>query len=199
MAEGIGEMMIKLPNGDREVKMRLTWVLYTPALGFMLILVGCIDDAGYWSMFGGGMCQIQTNDGMLIGNVPKSGGVYQVPHGPHVAAATVGVKRMTIRELHNCLGHIAPCAVKDLVSQGIVEGVILTDNDIDFVCHPCIIGKKHKHPVPKIHEGERAKEFGAEIHSDLGGPAQTETLGKRRYYMTFTANQFPWSEGYLLF
>ena len=92
---------------------------------------------------------------------------------------------MTIQELHNCLGLIAPRAVKHLVSQGIVEGVILTDNDIDFVCHLCIIGKKHKHPVPKIREGECTKEFGAKIHSDLGGPAQTEMLGKCRYYMMF--------------
>lgn len=93
---------------------------------------------------------------------------------------------MTIQELHNCLGHIAPRAVKDLVSQGIVEGVILTDNDVDFMCHLCIIGKKHTHPVPKIYEGEHTKEFGAEIHSDLGGPARTEMLGKCRYYVTFT-------------
>ena len=76
MAEGIGEMMIRLPNGDKEVKMRLTQVLYTPALSFMLISVGCIDDTGYWSTFGGGMCQIKTSDGTLIGNVLKSGGVY---------------------------------------------------------------------------------------------------------------------------
>lgn len=47
-----------------------------PALGFMLISVGCIDDAGYWSTFGRGICQIKTSDGMLIGNILKSGGVY---------------------------------------------------------------------------------------------------------------------------
>ena len=58
----------------------------------MLISVGRIDDAGYWSMFGGGMCQIKTSDGMLIGNVPKSGGVYKVPHGDSIATATIGIR-----------------------------------------------------------------------------------------------------------
>jgi hypothetical protein len=154
MAEGIGEMIIKLPNGDREVKMRLTRVLYMPALGFTLISVGRIDDAGYWSTFGGGMCQIKTNDSTLVGNIPKSGGVYKIPHRQHVAAATVGIKCMTIQELHNWLSHIAPRTVKDLVSQGIVKGVVLTDNNVDFVCHPCIVGKKHRHPVPKVREGK---------------------------------------------
>ena len=169
-----------------------------PALSFTLISVGRIEDAGYWSMFGGGMCQIKAGDGMLIGNVPKSGGVYKVPHEPHVAAAMVRVKHMTIQELLNHLGHIAPHAVKDLISQGIVKGVILTDNDVDFVCHPCIIGTKHRHPIPKVREGERAKEFSVEIHLDLGGPAQKETLGKCRYYVTFTDDWLRWTMIYLL-
>ena len=105
---------------------------------------------------------------------------------------------MTIQELHNQLGHIAPHAVKDLVSQGIVEGVVLTDNDVDFICHACIIGKKHRHPVPKVWEGKRANEFGAEIHSDLGGPAQMEMLGKCRYYVSFTDDWSRWMTIYLL-
>ena len=96
------------------------------------------------------------------------------------------------------MGHIAPCAIKDLVSQGIVRDIILTDNNVDFVCHSCIIGKKHRVPVPKVREGKRTKDFSTEIHSDLGGPTQVETLGKHRYYVTFTDDWSRWTTIYLL-
>jgi hypothetical protein len=37
---GVGEMIVSMPNGDRGAKIKLTRVLYTPALGFTLISIG---------------------------------------------------------------------------------------------------------------------------------------------------------------
>lgn len=52
MVEGIGEMIITLLNGSTLMRIRLRNVLFTPALGFTLISIGCIDDAGYFAIFG---------------------------------------------------------------------------------------------------------------------------------------------------
>ena len=41
-------------------------------------------------------------------------------------------------------------------------------------------------PIAKIREGERSKEVGMLVWSDVWGPAPVEMLGGRRYYVTFT-------------
>jgi hypothetical protein len=72
----MGDMIVSIPNGDKEVKIKLTRVLYTLALGFTLISIGHIDEAGHYSTFSGGKCEIQTGEQKTIGTIPKSGGVY---------------------------------------------------------------------------------------------------------------------------
>ena len=114
-ATGVGNMIVSIPNGDGDARIKLTCVLYTPTLGFTLISIGRIDDAGYYSTFGGRVCEIQLSVRQTVGTIPKSGGVYRVPHGTHVAAAAIGIKRMTLHELHKRMGHISPRVIKDLL------------------------------------------------------------------------------------
>jgi hypothetical protein len=99
---------------------------------------------------------------------------------------------MTLFDLHRCLGHISPRAIKDLILHGIVDGIVLTDASKDFECQPCILAKMTKTSVPKIRQGEQAKEFAEEIHTDLWGPASTATFGGRRYYISFTDDWSRW-------
>jgi hypothetical protein len=194
----MGDMIVSVPNRDREVNIKLARVLYTPALGFTLISIGRIDEAGYYSTFGGGKCEIQTGKRKTVGIVPKSGGVYRVPHGSHITATTVGVKRTTLSDLHRRLGHISPCTVKDLIWHGIIDGIVLTDTSENFECQPCILAKMTKTSIPKIRQGERAKEFAEEIHTDLWGPASTATFGGQRYYISFTDDWSRWTTVCLL-
>lgn len=56
---------------------------------------------GITQFFGGGKCKIQMGKQRTIGIIPKSGGVYQVPHSSHVGAAAVSVKQMTLSDLHH--------------------------------------------------------------------------------------------------
>jgi hypothetical protein len=48
MANGIGDIIITVPNGEVANRIRLTGVLYTPSTAFTLISVRRIDDAGYY-------------------------------------------------------------------------------------------------------------------------------------------------------
>jgi transposase InsO family protein len=191
-AVGMGDMVVSIPNGDKEAKMKLSCVLYTLALGFTLISIGQIDEAGYFSTFGGGKCEIQMGKRRTVGIVPKSGGVYRVPHGSHVAAAAVSVKQMTLEELHHRLGHISPRIVKDLIRHGIIDGVVLTNTSEDFECQSCILAKTTRKSVPKVRQGEQAKEFAEEIHTDIWGPASIATFGGRRYYISFMDDWSRW-------
>jgi hypothetical protein len=94
-----------------------------------------------------------------------------------------------LEQLHRRMGHISPGIAKKLVSEGFVTGVRLVSTaDAEFFCESCVYAKATRKSIPKAHEGERAKKFGDEVHSDLWGPAPVETKGGRRYYVTFIDN-----------
>ena len=52
--------------------------------------------------------------------------------------------------------------------------------------------------VVKTRQGERATEFGAEVHSDLWGPAPVATKGGRHYYVTFVDDSTRFTHLHLL-
>ena len=160
--------------------------------------VGRIDNAGFYSTFGSGRCEIRAPDGCLIGKIPKSGGVYRSPHISLVSTALAGIRQVSLDELHRRMGHIDVRAMRDLVKHGAIDGIVLTGNIKDFECCVCKIAKACHKSVPKIREGERAVEFGGEIHSDLWGPACKATFGGQLYYISFTDDWSRWTTIYLL-
>jgi hypothetical protein len=188
MAHGIGDVIVSVPDGDKMNTIRLTRVLYTPNIGFMLVSIGRINNSGFFSTFSAGRCEICDDEGQLLAVIPKVGAVYKTPHVPPSDGGTANtvVKRMTLQDLHERMGHISPRAMKDLVRSGIIVGVDISDLSQDYECQACILAKSTRKSVPKVREGERALTFGDEIHSDLWGPGKVQTLGGRKYYISFT-------------
>jgi Pol polyprotein, beta-barrel domain/gag-polypeptide of LTR copia-type len=58
-AVGTGEMVIDVPNGVTTSQLRLTEVLYSPEVGYTLVSVGKLDEAGFTLSFADGKCVIQ--------------------------------------------------------------------------------------------------------------------------------------------
>jgi hypothetical protein len=143
MAYSIGDIIISIPNNEEHNNIRLTNVLYMLSTAFSLISIGRIDDTGYYTTFGGGACEVHDAKGNMVGHFQESDGVYRVQHRAVNTAnvATSRNKHMTLRELHERMGHIAARAVHDLVKKGTIQGVDLTDNNVDFQCIPCIKAK----------------------------------------------------------
>ena len=203
MAYGIGDVFVTLPSGDKTRRIRLTKVLYTPAIGFTLISIGRMDAMGYSATFGRGLCVIRHSDGWILGSVPRDGFIYRVPHCGAVSAGSGGVanaavQRLSLRALHIRMGHISPAACLDLVKRGAITGIELTNKNVDFQCIACIKGKSTEEDTPKERLSERRQNFGDEIHSDLWGPGELETLGKRKYWVGFTDDWSRWTTVYLL-
>ena len=67
-----------------------------------------------------------------------------------------------------------------------------------FFCSSCIYVKVTRKPVPKVREGEQAKEFGGEVHLDLWGKSSVESRGGKSYYVTFINNKTQLTHLYLL-
>jgi hypothetical protein len=200
MAEGIGEMIVTLPNGSTLTRIRLHGILYTPSLGFTLISIGRIDEASYFAIFGNSGCLIRDHDGKAIGRIPKSGGVYMMEHVHHVKGevANAAVKQVTLRELHESLGHIAPSTILGFIKVGLLPSVKVDGTGEDFECKACILSKSTRKSIASVRKGGRATEFAEEIHLDLWGPARVRTPSGRKYYASFTDDWSWWTTIYLL-
>lgn len=185
-AVGVGEMVIEVPNGVDASKLRLTEVLYSPEVGYTLVSIGRLDELGFSTTFADGHCTIRNPDGDVIGQIPRSTkGLYRVVHEQDsVSAAT---EMITVMELHRRMGHIAPSAARRFAEKGLVSGLkVNTSSDELTFCESCVYAKATRKPIAKVREGERAKEVGGLVFSDLWGPAPVATLGGRKYYVTFT-------------
>ena len=198
MAHGIGDLIITVPNGSDSTHWHLHGTLYTPALGFTLVSIGQVDDAGFFSNFGDGHCLISQRDGTVVGIILKSGGLYRTLHASPAGLAAHKLPCMSLRELHKHCGHIDPNPLLDLAKRDVIC-VQLTNRDTSFKCCPCKLAKLKKAPISSIREGERGQAFGDEIHSDIWGPAKLETFGKRTYFVSYTDNWSRWTTCYLLF
>jgi hypothetical protein len=197
-AVGTGEMVVDVPNGVDVSSLRLTEVLYSPEVGYTLVSIGKLDECGFSATFKDGQCIIRDADDETVGQVPKVGkGLYRVYHDDDSAVADEA--NVSLMEFHRRVGHIAPATARKLVEKGFVTGVKLdVSGGEPTFCESCIYAKSTRKPVSKVREGERAKEFGDEVHSDLWGPAPIATLGGRKYYITFTDDNTRLTHLYLL-
>ncbi|CDO78107.1 hypothetical protein BN946_scf184638.g3 [Trametes cinnabarina] len=216
-AKGVGEMLIPVPNPPSPpTRIKLTGVLYTPALGFNLISVGRIDDAGYAVTFAGGECVISDTKGKTVGRIPKKKGLYAVARehesnswdavaGTACAlesnsanAASDALEEVSESDAHSHFGHIAICVIRELVSNGYIKGIKLVKSGDAVPCKACVRAKLTCKPVPSERQGDRATEIGAEVHSDVWGPARITTLGGRKYYVSFTDDKTRFTVLYLM-
>ena len=92
---------------------------------------------------------------------------------------------LSINELHRHLGHVSHERAKLLVTKGLAEGLILDKESQPTICESCEWAKATRKAIVKVREGENAAAVGDEVHSDVWGPAPVETLGRRRYYVSF--------------
>lgn len=192
-AIGKGELVLDLPNGATSSKLHLTEVLYSPEAGYTLVSIGRLDDAGFSTTFANGKCTIRDPGGTRVAEIPRNErGLYKMIREGEEANAVS--EPLTLDMLHRRLGHIAPAAAQKLVRDGLVSGLKLEgDGGVDFLCESCAYGKMTRRPIAKVREGEGAKEFGEEVHSDVWGPARVETKKGRRYYVTFIDDHSRWT------
>jgi hypothetical protein len=150
--------------------------------------------------FGGSTCKIRNAKGDVMGRFQKIDGTYKVEHKSSYLAATATNRKtlMSLHDLHERMGHISPIVVRDLVWKGMIEGMELTDGNVDFQCRPCILAKTKRSSVAKEREGEQGEAFGDEIHLDLWGPVQVKTFGGRSHFISFMDDWSRWTTVYLL-
>ena len=183
-AIGRGDVKIDLPFGKTHTTVTLKNTLYTPKMALTLISTTRMASAGFAVHFESKMCKIMSPlpDRKVIATIPQIGGLYSiaasVQHEAHVA-------KLTVSDLHRALGHVAQPAVIDAVRNGLIEGVELDSTSIPEFCVACTKAKAVRQSFP-AESKNRSTKYGAIIHTDLWGPAQTASLSGSLYYMSFT-------------
>jgi len=87
--------------------------------------------------------------------------------------------------LHRGLSHISPNSIQTLIRSGTVTGLQLDDTGPSFVCPSCEYAKTTRKVINKERVADIVNTFGAEVHTDLWGPSLVQTIGGRKYYVTF--------------
>jgi hypothetical protein len=178
-----GSLQINIPNGKSFTPVILKDTLHAPDIGLMIILIGCIVKARCTVSFGTDKCTIKNNAGHTIGIMPtNTKGLYRVDHGEAVGTAIEAVPLYT---LHHHLGHISPNSIHSLIHSRAVTGVTLSDDSAPSICNSCKYVKNMCKVIVKEHSALQATSFGEEVHTDIWGPSPTQSLGSRKYYVTF--------------
>jgi hypothetical protein len=200
----MGDLMIKVLRPRGVSKVRLTNVLYALSIGYTLISLSQVDHAGYSTIIMEGILNlVDRQDNSIIGEISQENGIWQVKHDiPDPAHAPLpsdpahASLAINVDMLHWMLGHISPAAVAKLVKDGQISGIELTDDDATF-CETCAASKIKRLPFLK-ECSNLVITIGDVVHSDVWGPAQTTSLGGKRYWCTFIDEHSCWGALFFL-
>ena len=96
---GVGNMIIEVLNGYDISCLRLTEVLFSPEVGYMLVSISRLDELRLSTTFAEGFCTIRGSDGETIRWIPCTlKGLYRIVHEHETANAAE--ETITVMELH---------------------------------------------------------------------------------------------------
>jgi len=183
-AVGTRDLWIEVPDGESSTSILLKDVLHAPEMGLTLVSINWITKAGYSVTFEASTCKIKRLNGTVIGTIPASvNGLYKVEHA---YTASIAPEHVILVALHRGLVHIALDTLHALVSRGAVEGIKLINNRAPLICNSCEHGKSMRKVIQKEHQTPLARAFSDEVHTNVWGPSPMLSVGKWKYYITFT-------------
>jgi transposase InsO family protein len=185
-AEGKGDIAVTLTNKNVQAAATIQDVLYIPGFGKNLLSTSALARGGYTIIYKKDKAEIQQSQSQrIVGTATQVNGLYfldcKTPGDPQQAHLSEESPSKT--DLwHRRLGHIGLRRLQDL-EKGLATGLKLDKQDLVF-CKDCAMGKSKRSPFPET--ATRARRCGEVIHTDIWGPAQTNSLGGSRYYISFT-------------
>jgi hypothetical protein len=183
-AVGTGDLRIKVPNGESFTPIVLKDVLHAPDMGITIVSISQITWSGCKVVFDADTCCIFNKVGNHIGAIhANKHGLYKAERA---YPTSIPDKQVDITTMHRCLVHIALDSIRKMVKKGIIEGVQLIDGSATITCKACEQAKVTRKEIWKECEAPLSDVLSEEIHSDVWGPSPVPSLGRRRYYATFT-------------
>lgn len=193
---GIGEGNICQDNKGKCTKVTIKDVLFVPSLEENLITVKRLTDKGIQVNFEEKKCNI-VHAGAVIAVAELNGNLYKLKDDNKVLAITKEHNKDCQHQWHRRLGHREFKAIKEMSNKGTVEGIRTKDCGIRKICETCLKGKMTRNPFPKKSSCQ-SKAILDLIHTDVCGPMQTMTPGKKRYLLTMIDDYSRYTVIYLM-
>lgn len=184
--ESRGDVRLELDVEGRTEIVRLKNVLYVPGLCANLISVSQVIQNGNRVEFNEKKCIVYNSKNKAIATASLIDGVYRLNCAQKAIAMFSSPEKPKATKLdpdlwHRRLGHMSNHNLSNVRSA--THGMDFHDPKNIKACATCAKGK---HPrAPFNHTGTRATELLELIHSDICGPMQTESLGHKKYFISF--------------
>ncbi|KAF7326533.1 Transcription factor [Mycena venus] len=191
-AKARSNVPITVLHHGRHVEMLLTDVLYAPEMPLTLISVSRMTKAKFAVHFEQDGAHVLDPNRRIAFLVQERNGLYPVlevhasktPTPKPTLPTGTAFATMSLHELHCRMGHADIRALSSMVKRGLVTGIKLTGDEAGF-CKGCAMGQLKHEPFPAHRSSPQAKNYGGRVHSDIWGPAPTESLGRCHYFVVF--------------
>ena len=189
-AVGKGTVLVNMSVNGNTIPHRLRDVLYVPDAPNCLLSGARFDEGGGEFIGGNGKCTLKEKSGRIVGEGTKTGRLYLL----NARAQLLGQERtnyaatpkLSWDQWHRRYGHISISALERLDRENMVNGLLVDQSSITSKsCDACIQAKQARKSYPQEAE-HRSQTPGERVMSDVWGPAGKESIGKWKYYISFT-------------
>lgn len=179
-AHGIGSVILYVRDGNDMVEVTLDDVLWLPKLDGNLVSVKKLVEKGHTVEFSGDSCFLKTNANHFWEIARWQGKLYKLQEAERCSFASDDSEmEFCVHDWHRRLAHRNLQDVRLMESHGLkIRACQCTDD-----CEMCIKGKLARKPFPK--KATPTKSALDCIASDICGPFQVESVGRKRYFLTF--------------
>ena len=188
-AVGVGNAHLNMLFDDSKPKKATMYhVLYVPKLTCNLFSITAAALRGNTVKFGTTKCWIQDDKGYTQGVGSLVNKLYQLDSEPvlneQVTVATDHGTENCIDQWHRRLGHLSEQTLQEMASKELVRGLTISKSSKMSFCEGCIEGKMHRKPYKPVKEIISKRKLQC-VHSDVCGPMPKESIGGRKYFVTF--------------
>jgi Reverse transcriptase (RNA-dependent DNA polymerase)/gag-polypeptide of LTR copia-type/Integrase core domain/GAG-pre-integrase domain len=183
---GQGTVGLDVLVGGKKESVTLEDVAYIPEFKKNLFSVSATDAKGFSILFEKGGVEIKKG-GRVTSTGTLEDGLYKLDLANTLGGFLSEKLESNLTELelwHKRMGHLNFTNLRDCKIGGEVEGLSFGAEDTHHDCEACILGKAHKIPFP-TEGGTRATKPLELIHSDVWGPAPVNSIGGKRYFVSF--------------
>lgn len=182
---GEGTVLIEKLVNEKWCEARIENVLHVPELKKNLFSVGVCTRKGYEVRFKGKFVIFVHEKQTIASGVKQDNEICRLFFRALECQSVKQANATTVdlQVWHERLGHVNKRAVQELIKKGLVNGASLS-SEKDFFCEMCHLGKAHRLPFKKMSAKVPTKP-GEHIHTDVCGPMSVESLGGKKYFLTF--------------
>lgn len=174
---GKGDIKVNLIVNNHVEKITLMNVLHVPGLSYNLLSVIAVMRSGKRIVFENMRCEIFSGNKLIAtGTLCEASGMILLDTvNKYNDTAAVAVGAVSPMIWHRRFGHLCADYLAKITQIG--------DQGRHGDCLTCAKGKMERLPFPSSES--RSSQCLDLVHSDIAGPMETESIGGKKYYITF--------------